>query len=233
MKKLFLLLVLLLPVMANAMKIETDEIDEFTGNRTVITSWESLCRQNIHIRFRQQNNHVFLDFKMFYDNAIVIGQDNKLMIKSTADEIVEFAPVGTFTGEKGGGATGFAGSAAWGINATYVGDVSWFVDNVAKLMRIYTTDFYIDKNISEGDGKKLQKLYDLFNSTITGEQGTITYANYTLKFMKRKLPKGSWELVKEEYKKDLSKDELTAIMDEWKAQSTDKYEFICQPKREK
>lgn len=44
-KALLLLLSLFIPIVADAMKIETDEIDEFTEQRTLITSWESLCNK--------------------------------------------------------------------------------------------------------------------------------------------------------------------------------------------
>lgn len=220
--------------MASAMKIEKDEIDEFTGNRTLITSWESLCSQKIHIRFRLQNGHQFLDFKMFYDNAIVVGKGDKLMFKSTNDEIGEFHSIASYAGEKGGGATGFVGSGAWGISVTYLGDLEYFKNNNTRLMRFYTTDGYIDKKINESDGKKLISLYNLFSSTINGEVGTQLFANYKLTFVKRRAKSnGGWDNVKEEYKKNLSKDELMDIVEEWKAKSDDKYEYDVMIKKEK
>lgn len=234
MKKIILLFALIIPMMANAMKIDTDEIDEFTGNRTVITSWESLCSQKIHIRFRMQNGHKLLDFKLFYDGAIVIGKDEKLMLKSTEDKIGEFKSIASYVGEKGGGAIGFAGSAAWGIMATYNGDLSYFSNNVTRLMRIYTTDKYIDKKISEGDGKKLIDLYNLFTSTINGEVGKKQFFNYSLTFVKRKVnSKGSWDTVKEDYKKNLSKEELMTIVNEWKTLSDEKFEYDVIIKKDK
>lgn len=165
-KILLLLICLILPALASAMKIEKDVIDEFTGNRTLITSWEGICSKNIHIRFRLENGHQYLDFKKFEDGAIVIGEGAKLMFKSESNNIGEFTSIGIFHGEKGGGAVGFNGCGAWGIFAIYQGDLSYFADNNTRLLRFYTTDGYTDKKIGEGDGKKLQKLYELFTTAL-------------------------------------------------------------------
>lgn len=50
-KLISLMLCILFPLLASAMKIEKDEIDEFTGLRTVITSWEPVCGNSVCFRF--------------------------------------------------------------------------------------------------------------------------------------------------------------------------------------
>lgn len=235
MKHLRLMFVMfcIIPMLASAMKIETDEIDEFTGNRTVITSWESICDKSIHIRLRMQNGIQFLDFKMFYDGAIVIAKEDKLMIKSTTDTIATFVSNGMYSGTIGGGSTGLMGSGRWGITAAYRGDLSFFANNNARLMRINSTDGYIDKKISEGDGKKLQKLYELLNMTISGEKGVSAFFNCRIVFLKSKNGGRDWDEVKTEYHKDLTKDELQAISEAWKSQSSGKVMYECQVKKER
>lgn len=234
MKRILLALCLCIPFVASSMKIAKDEIDEFTGNRTLITSWEGLCANIIHVRFRLQNGLKILDFKLVENDAIVIGEGDKLMFKSTVDNIGEFSSIGIYRGEKGGGAVGINGSGNWGIMATYKGDLSYFVDNIARLMRINTAEGYIDKKIGEGDGKKIQKLYDLFSTALGGQPGVASsYANYVITFMKSTDGGKSWEVDREEYKKDLSKEELSEIVSEWKAQSKDRKLFDCRIKKEK
>lgn len=234
MKRILLALCLCIPFVASSMKIAKDEIDEFTGNRTLITSWEGLCANNIHVRFRLQNGLKILDFKLVENDAIVIGEGDKLMFKSTVDNIGEFSSIGIYRGEKGGGAVGINGSGNWGIMATYKGDLSYFVDNIARLMRINTAEGYIDKKIGEGDGKKIQKLYDLFLTALGGQPGVASsYANYTITFLKSTDGGKSWEVDREEYKKDLSKEELSEIVSEWKSQSKDRRLFDCRIKKEK
>lgn len=236
MKKLFLFLFLstLIPFIANAIKIEKNEIDEFTGKRTVITSWEGICGNEIHVRFRMQNGLNLLDYKMFYDGSIVIGEGDKLMFKSATDNIGELKSITTYIGTKGGGATGFIGSSAWGIKATYTGDLSYFNDNITRLIRVYTTDWYSDKQINESDGKKLQKLYALFLTAQDMEPGkAANYANYLITFLKSTDNGKSWDKVDEKYIKDASFEELETIMNDWKSQSSGRKKFDCKIKKEK
>lgn len=154
-------------ITASAMKIETDKTDDFTGERIVITSWESFAKGAIHIRLRLDGNNQYLDFKYVTNASIVIPNEGKLLFKSATDEITTFNSTAIFTGAKGAGATGLAGSAAWGIHAIYKGEISWFESNIPILMRLYQTDGYEDKKLGEKDGKKLQQLADLFISTVT------------------------------------------------------------------
>lgn len=220
--------------MANAMKIEKDEIDEFTGKRTIITSWEGICSNKIHVRFRLQNGYKLLDYKMFYDGAIVIGEGDELMFKSTTDNIGAFKSIGSYHGSKGAGATGFIGSGAWGIKATYKGDLSYFNDNVTRLIRIYTVDSYYDQQVNENDGKKLQKLYALFVTAQDMEPGkAANYANYIITFLKSTDYGKSWDRVDEKYIKDASPEEIEKIMNDWKSQSSGRKQFDCKIKKEK
>lgn len=233
MKRVIYLIALLMPMVINAMKIQTDETDEFTGKRTVITSWESLCKGYTHIRFRLQNDVQWLDFKFINDNSIVIGKDDKLLFKSTDDNITTFLSASLYSGGRGDGAVGLSGSQAWGISASYEGDLSWFATNSARLFRLYTTNVYYDRKLSEGDGKKLTKLYELFSQTISGEKGISTFSNYKLKFVKRKVSSQEWDIEKEEYLQDQSASEIKDIIDEWKSKSSDKYIYDVQVKKEK
>lgn len=166
MKKLFLLLAILLPVVANAMKIKTNEVDEFTGKRTIITSWESFKNKSIYIRFRLENGEQYLDFKYTKGDPIVIPQDASLMFKSIADEIADFKSIAVFPGGVGDGAINLIGCKAWGVFAKYQGDISWFQTNTAILLRIYETDVYENKKLSEKEGEKLTALANLFLTTI-------------------------------------------------------------------
>lgn len=229
-----LLICLAFSSVASAMKIQTDEIDEFTGKRTLITSWEGICKQDIHIRFRLQNGHQFLDFKMFANGGIVIGEKDKLMFKSFSENIGSFSSVSIYHGERGGGAVGMNGSEAWGISACYFGDLSYFSDNVTRLIRVYTTDGYFDEKVSEIDGKKIQKLYGLFSSSMGKPAGKDTsYINCTIKFLTSSNKGRTWDIVKEEYVEDASPEELTEMVNNWKAQSTDKKMFDCKIQKEK
>lgn len=160
------LLGLILPFWADAMKIVTDEIDAFSGERTVITSWESFDKTQIHLRFRLQNGKQFLDLKFRNGDAIVIGENAELLFKSEDGDISKFNSIALFSGAVGAGSVGLNGSGVFGISATYKGSLEWFVDHAANLMRIYATDTYYDRKISQKEAKKLTDLYSLFSDKL-------------------------------------------------------------------
>lgn len=230
MKRILLALFLCIPFVASSMKIAKDEIDEFTGNRTLITSWEKICNEKISIRFRLQNNYKILDFFIYSSNPIVVGEGDQLLFKSITDNIEEFKSIDISSSKSNSSYFG----RDWSLSASYLGDLSFFADNITRLIRIYETDGYIDNKIKEGDGKKIQKLYDLFSVALGGQPGAAaSYANYTITFLKSTDGGKSWEVDREEYKKDLSKDELSEIVSEWKAQSKDRKLFDCRIKKDK
>lgn len=233
MRKLIILFTLLIPFFANAMKIEKDIVDEFTGKRTVYTSWEYIARSlngtSVGFRFRLQNENQYLDFKWNDNSAYVIGKNDPLMFKSTSDNIVEFMPIDVESSNLIGGRSGI-----WTLSASYTGDVSYFQDNIIRLIRLYTTDGYIDKKISEGDGKKIVNLYNLFSSTLNGHSGNRpVYANYTLTYLKSSNGGKSWEQVNEEYIKNASSEDIKKKMEQWKSQSSGSKLFECKVKKEK
>lgn len=169
MNRLLLLLAVLVSFAANAMKIVTDEIDEFTSDRTVITSWESFDKTRVYIRFRLQSGKEYLDFKFRNGSAIVIAEDSPLMFKGSDGEITKFMPTRLFTGGEGDGSIGANGSGVWGISATYIGDINWFNEHCPTLMRIYSTEVYNDKKFSDKEGTKLQQLTTLFLDTVNSK----------------------------------------------------------------
>lgn len=229
-KTIFFLLVILIPLSASAKKIEKDEVDEFTGYRTIITSWESLCGKEIHIRFRQQNNRQFLDFKMFYNGAIVIGEGDKIMFKSTTDNIGKFSSVRTYRGESGAGAVNIIGSEAWGIYASYEGDLSYFADNIIRLLRIYTVDSYIDEKINVGGGKSICELYGIFVSALGSEVGSAI-ASYKLTYLKKGVNDTEWFKDYETVRRHKSKEDIQKYKKEWESKTDEKTQYKLIVKR--
>lgn len=229
-KYILLILAVLIPLTASAKRIEKNEVDEFTGYRTVYTSWESLCGKEIHIRFRQQNNRQFLDFKMFYNGAIVIGEGDKLMFKSTTDNIGKFSSVRTYHGESGAGAVNIMGSGAWGIYASYEGDLSYFADNIIRLLRIYTVDSYIDEKINEGGGKSICELYGIFATALNPDAETAI-ASYKLTYLKKGVNDTEWFKDYEIVRRHKSKEDIQKYKEEWESKSDEKTQYKLIVKR--
>lgn len=233
-KRILLLLCLLLPIAASSMKIVTDEIDEFMGTRTIITSWERADKGYIHIRFRLQNGVQWLDYKYLTHSPVVVGEGALLMFKSTSDSIASFKSASVYSSDFSRSVPGLPNSSYWELMATYTGDISWFANNVVKLIRLYERETYTDKKISEDGGKRICKLYNLFANALGSEPGkAAAYNNYTITYLESKNSGRSWDIVREEFVRDLTPDELTAKMNEWKLKSSGNHLFNCKAKKEK
>lgn len=150
----------------NAQEIVKNEVDEFTGNRVIETSWEKLAwglgvPSGIYTRIRSINGNMLLDMKYMIGSACVIGKDNKLMIMDENGKVHDLIPTDIFYGTKGGGSIGLAGSAGIGVFAHYYGNLDFLENNKITKMRIYTSTGYYDKEIKKKYQETLQKLYKL------------------------------------------------------------------------
>ncbi len=58
-----------------------------------------------------------------------------------------------------------------------------------------------------------------------GQTADWTLISCTIRYLKKRKYKTSWELVKEEHKKNIPRDELNTIGNEWKAKSDDNYDY--------
>lgn len=210
-------LVLLMGALSlSAVKIDKDFTDEFTGKRVVKTSWERFSGSKCAMRFRLQNDVQWLDFKLVWDDAILITPDDPISFKSISDTIFSFRPLTSYSGQRGGGSTGVMYNSVWGIFASYPATVSDFALNEVKLMRVSTSDGYIDKEISQRDADKIRELATLF-------LGTVDFANFKkadtiVYFMEHS--SGDWRKVKEGKYVDKEPAMLKAIKD-WTESSSE------------
>lgn len=226
-KALFFLLVILIPLSTSAMKIETDEIDEFTGNRTVITSWEDFCNYHIKMRFRLQEGKQRLDFLWYDNDAIVIGEGNHLMFKSTTDNIGKFSATHI---SSPGETINLYLTPTRSRSTSYTGDMEYFTDNISRLMRIYTVDCYYDKKLSEREGSKLCELYGIFVSALGSEVGSAI-ASYKLTYLKKGVNDTEWFKDYEIVRRHKSKEDIQKYKDEWESKTDEKTQYKLIVKR--
>lgn len=226
-KAIFLLMALLLPLSASAMKIEKDEIDEFTGNRTVITSWEYFCGHSIALRFRQQNGFKMLDFVMYDNDVFVIGKGDHMMLKSTKDNIAKFSSI--FISSSSASISRY-GIDTRGTSTSYEGDLDYFAENTTRLMRVYSVDSYVDKKVSESDGRKMTELYGIFASALGSEVGSAI-ASYKLTYLKKGVNDSEWFKDYEIVRRRKTKDEIQKYKDEWESKTDEKTQYKLIVKR--
>lgn len=232
MKKFLFLTLLAFPFIVNAMKIETDKIDEFTGNREVITSWEAFAKMEIHIRFHLINGKQYMDFKYISGEGTVVGEGDKLLFKSSNGNITDFESIALYHANIGEGSVNLVGAKNFGIYVRYSGDIAWFCDNIATLMRFNSVGKYSDFKISEKEGYKLQDLANLFIATIEGNEA-LKPVSYNLQYLKKKKSARQWDLVKEDKDRRLNKEQLKEIVEEWESQTNEATEYKVSIKKAK
>lgn len=168
MKKILLIVFAITPLLAFSQKIDKCEIDDFTGKKTVYTSWTKIKmgnamsgRNNLMFRLSSVDDKIRFHIKWITVDVTSIREDAELMFKLNDDEVLTLNAASYAIAGKGEGVTGLSWSAIVGISATYKGaDISKFGDDtyVSKL-RIYTSDGYEDIDIKEKDAKKINKAY--------------------------------------------------------------------------
>lgn len=169
MKKILLALLLLTSFPLFSQKIEKDIIDEFTKNRIIHTSWVKFDKGYMAFRFKAIDNNTYLEYRYLSGNVIAIDKGAELLfIDSLNDRVYGLQSTDFIVASRGGAATGFAGSDAYGIRADFKGNMLFFA-RLLKKMRIYTTDGYMERDIKPKEAKKIQQLYLLFQKTISGE----------------------------------------------------------------
>lgn len=151
--KTILLACLLIPVMSFAQKITEDKIDEFTKSSVKRTSWDKLfstMKATSHIRVSKINGIVYLNLKLMDGSVFSMDENAKLMLKSTSDSIVTLYNLKFQITCRGCGAPGFGGSAAEGIDVSYVIDqdqAEYLKTHPLNKVRIYTSEGYIEEQV--------------------------------------------------------------------------------------
>ena len=72
----------------------------------------------------------------------------------------------TQVASKGAGATGYVGSEGWGTHTIYQlteENISKFKANVIKSVRIYTSEKYVEDDVSDKLSKSINKCLELIN----------------------------------------------------------------------
>ena len=155
------------------------EIDEFTGDKNISTSFEKVVWDNkkaiaIYFSFLYKNEKVILECGVIPgpSSSIIVSSDSPLAIKFNNDNIVTLKSINYAIATEGGaGVIGtMASYANPGVHVRYSfssqDDVKLFLDNLITFIRFsYSSsqgDVYKDVEVKEKDAKKLQKTYKMF-----------------------------------------------------------------------
>ena len=174
---LFILSVSLYPQKVNV------EVDEFTGEKNISTSWEKIAYDTksglvLHARYLHKNNEIILECVSLFDpnSAIVVTSGSPLAFKFDNNNIIILNSIDYAIAVKGGGSvSGAFGSYQWdGVHLRYKfksqEDARNFSDSLASFIRFSFNSSqgleYMDITIKEAQAKKLQKTYAKFKEEL-------------------------------------------------------------------
>lgn len=185
MKKLLLLLLVALScgVSINAQKIKKNEVDKFTKKQIIETSFEKIANdknamnkmlgadsggihKNVWIAFLQNGETSFLRLKWSCNSVLALSDDSDIIFLDSDGNTYTFDNTSFTISGKGEAATGFVGSAIYGLDIYATGNISALKGKLITDMRIQTTDGYIDFKIDKKSSDKITKTYDMFEATL-------------------------------------------------------------------
>jgi hypothetical protein len=154
-------------------ELKEDKVDKFTKKAVKKTSWEKLIGKggmsslSTNYRISKIDNDKFFELKMMMNNKVYsVNKGDKIIFLFTNDETVELSAMETQVASKGAGATGYVGSEGWGTHTIYQlteENISKFKTNIIKSVRIYTSEKYVEDDVSDKLSKAINKCLELIN----------------------------------------------------------------------
>jgi hypothetical protein len=151
-------------------KLSENEVDEFTGNTVMRTSWETLyasLKFTSYYRVSKINNDYYLDLKIVMNGAVFsIDEGAELMIKLKTSEIISLSNLEFKVTCLGCGAKGLAYSSAQGIQVSYKlskSQIDELKKGIGTKLRIYTSKGYLEGNIKARNYKKFKNALGLID----------------------------------------------------------------------
>lgn len=174
MKKLFLLLTLsLVTSLCFSQKLKTNEIDEFTGSKVAVTTWENICftgKDYVYAMVWRADGKINLHIKHMPSKGGIkeykINQGDKFLLLLDDGTVVTSSAAETFHSSIGAGAVGYTGSAVEGIYAVYSitdEDAELLRSQPLKKVRMYTSVGYIELDLKETKKDIIQNMFTLVN----------------------------------------------------------------------
>lgn len=153
-KYLLLIFAIITSLSLTAQELLENKVDDFTKKSIKRTSWEKLMygmSGTAFFRISKIDDNYYFDLKLMNNRIFSIPENAELMFKLENDSIYSISNIKYAITEKGAGAIGFAGSAAYGIQTSYISKNDWNFSTLKKHIpvkfRIYTSDGYIEEEI--------------------------------------------------------------------------------------
>lgn len=156
MKKALLFSLLFVSIFSFSQKIEKDQIDKFTGEHHISTSIEKIST-GLGCSLIKNNN--VLSLFVMYDcenDVLTVSKDSEFLIRFSTSEILKLkVPESRTSNLIAGGSY---------LDISFVLDsisIDKLQTNLIEGVRFYTSKFYVERDVSKKDSKKLQALFNL------------------------------------------------------------------------
>ena len=166
MKNLFVTITLaLISITASAQKVEV-KTDDFTGEKIVTTDYLKVyqggatAKNQTRIRFRHENNEVYLEYRIFTDAVASCREGSKMLVK-TDGGIVE-TPNTAFVVAEPGAWSAKPVNSNLGIYIVCSCKVADLQGKTVQKIRFNLSDGYIDIDIKDKDAAKFQQYVEAF-----------------------------------------------------------------------
>lgn len=170
MRSIILIALLLKATFSISQEIIKNEIDEFTGDKLKVSSWEKLAftgTMNSYVRIKKVNSNFILSFRFITTNktySIDVGE--VLLLKLKDNQILKLKNNSFQVSSIGGGSVGISGSNIFGIQINCIVEnetLRKLNDNLIVKMRIYQSNGYIEEDVKKKRGENFNKLLNLFD----------------------------------------------------------------------
>lgn len=153
-----------------AQEIKLNEVDEFTGNRRIETSWQrvnySMKGYCSYINLQLLNGKQYLGLKVLTNFVCSVLEGSELLFKTEDGGVYKLKAIENIISGKGDGSVGLQGSSGEGIYVRYTGDFSFLSKSTLGKIRVYMRDKYIDIEITDKYKDKIKVIHNLFNSEL-------------------------------------------------------------------
>lgn len=162
---------ILIPFCIQAQKIEKNYYDEFTGDRVMYTNLQKLdvkgrnekIGNEMRLRFVLNDDYQYMVLHWVSKNFLEVAADAKIQFKFDNGVILELLNERSTQATQGG--AGFSKKGV-GVMLNCLGDIPAFATALVTTIRIYTSEGFYDFDVNPKDGKKIHKMYMLFNKEV-------------------------------------------------------------------
>ncbi len=174
MKKRILFIAMTFSLIVTGQKIKVNEVDKFTKQHVIETSFEKIVSdnnlmgstggrlmKNIWVGIKQVGDKNYLRIKWCSNQVLALGEGAHIILLDKDGNTYKFENTTFTVAGLGEGTVGFAGSAIYGLNIYFTGDLSALINKEITDMRIHTTEGYIDFAVSKNKTGIFGELYNI------------------------------------------------------------------------